>query len=86
MLYEIFSAAGTADVDVVAAFKRYDDRRWGPASAVVLKNREMGPTKVLRIVEDATAGMDLKSKQAGAAAAAPLVPTHTPCTPSCTPQ
>ena len=39
--------------DPVAALSKYDAVRCEPAGKVVLQNRQMGPTKVLRVVDEA---------------------------------
>lgn len=50
-----------AGVDVIGALKAYDKKRVGPASAVVVANRDMGPTRVLRVVAEATCILGTRS-------------------------
>ena len=50
-------------LDVVGALREYDKKRVGPASAVVVANRDMGPTRVLRVVAEATEGLSIEAKR-----------------------
>ena len=63
-LGDAFSAAHKSSEGAMAALKQYEAVRAEPAAKVVLSNRAMGPTKILRAFEEQTQGMTWDDKQA----------------------
>lgn len=71
-LHTAFSTAPRSQAGAKAALAQYEQMRAGPAAKVVLSNREMGPTKILRAFEDKTQGMTFEQKEAFAKKSANL--------------
>mmetsp|Transcript_35979 Transcript_35979/g.102758 ORF Transcript_35979/g.102758 Transcript_35979/m.102758 type:complete len:471 (+) Transcript_35979:48-1460(+) len=49
--------------DIEAALKAYEKARAEPAAKVVLSNRNMGPTRLLRMLEEAAGDLDLAGQE-----------------------
>lgn len=60
-LGEAVSSEGTADL--LRALEKYDEMRVGPASKVVMTNRLMGPTRLLKAMEEGCGGKSVAEQE-----------------------